>query len=280
MCTLSVVTSTDLSAIRLLFNRDERRLRPLAHPLARHRVRGVSTVWPVDAASGGTWIAASDHGLAFALLNADGPRTGPGSPSRDTLIPALAGAASLAELETGWRAIDTTGFAPFRLIAVSTREIAVFARGCLEPSITPVGRAQVFCSSSLGDALVEGPRRGLLLQLLREAPDPWMAQARFHHHAWPDRRHLSVMMSRTDACTVSCTEIILAPGRVTMHYRPVVDGWPISTRTEQMRQRRRGPQRTRMPQITQMTQKLQEPQLTQKQQKPQMTQMGMGRGVW
>ena len=259
MCTLSVVPSSDRSAVRLLFNRDERRLRPLAYPPAWHPAGGGRAVWPVDAASGGTWIAASDHGLAFALLNADGPRTGPGSPSRGTLIPAVAGAASLAELETRWRAIDTTGFAPFRLVAASMREIAVFARGCLEPSIMQVGRGDVFSSSSLGDGLVEGPRRGVLLQLLREASDPWQAQTRFHHHAWPDRRHLSVMMSRTEACTVSCTEIILAPGKVTMHYRPVVDGWPISTRAEQTRQRRRGPQMT---------------------QKSQMTQMGMGRGVW
>ena len=65
-------------------------------------------------------------------------------------------------------------------------------------------------------------------RLLLGAADPWQAQTRLHHHAWPDRRHLSVMMSRVDARTVSQTEVMLSPAEVTLAYRPVVEGWPAA----------------------------------------------------
>jgi hypothetical protein len=229
MCTVSVVSSFDRSAVRLLFNRDERRLRPLARPPVVQAAGDGHALWPTDPVSEGTWIAANDAGLVFALMNTDGHRTEPDMTSRGTLIPSLAHAASIPEAVARWRAIDTTVFAPFRLVVANSEQIVMLTRGCSEPAVLPGGRAHVFSSSSLGDAVVEGPRRGLLVQMLRAEPDPWMAQTRFHHHAWPDRRHMSVMMSRADACTVSCTEVILASGSVGMHYRPIVDGWPVAT---------------------------------------------------
>ena len=88
------------------------------------------------------------------------------------------------------------------------------------------GRAWLFCSSSLGDDRVLQPRRELFRHLLATERDPFQAQDRLHRHAWPDRRHLSVLMSRTDACTVSRTEVRLEAGSVEMRYRPLVDGWP------------------------------------------------------
>lgn len=238
MCTCSVVSSFDGSAVRLLFNRDERRLRPAAWPPTVQAVGDGHALWPTDPVSTGTWIAANDRGLVFAVMNTDGHRTAPDTPSRGTLIPAMADASSISDAVLRWRALDTAAFAPFRLVVASRREVAVLTRGCVEPAIRPLGRAHLFSSSSLGDARVEAPRRGLLVQLLRTEPDPWMAQTRFHQHAWPDRRHLSVMMSRTDACTVSCTEVIVTSGSVVMHYRPVVDGWPVSAVTRSLSVRR------------------------------------------
>ena len=234
MCTLSIVSSSDHATVRLLFNRDERRMRPVASPPALQDVGHGHAIWPIDPVGGGTWVAANADGLAFALLNAGMPRPGPDAPSRGRVIPVLAGARSFEEVFTRWRGLDTTRFQPFRLVVVSRHEVAVLTRGRPDPIIVPAGRAHVFSSSSLGDALVEEPRRELLTRLLRTTPDPWVAQTRYHHHAWPDRRHLSVMMSRPDACTVSCTDVRLTPDGVTMHYMPVVDGWPVSTVTRQL----------------------------------------------
>jgi hypothetical protein len=135
-------------------------------------------------------------------------------------------ARSLDEVAACWSGLDAAMFAPFTLVAVSLDGIAVFDSGTGAFSLTPRARAHVFSSSSLGDDLVDGPRRALLAELLRTEPEPWAAQARFHQHAWPDRRHLSVMMSRVNACTVSCTEITMSRTALTMTYRPIVDGWP------------------------------------------------------
>jgi hypothetical protein len=237
MCTVSIVSSLDGYAVRLMVNRDERRLRPAALPPAVQAAGGGRAIWPTDPVGGGTWVAVTDRGLVLALLNTDGHRTGPDTPSRGTIIPTLAAAASVADAVARWQALDTTVFAPFRLVVASGHEIAVMARGCTEPAIAPAGRAHVFSSSSLGDDRVEGPRRGLLAQLLRTAADPWMAQTRFHQHAWPDRRDLSVMMSRADAHTVSCAEVILSTSAAVMNYRPIVDGWPVTTATRSLPRR-------------------------------------------
>ena len=52
-------------------------------------------VWPEDPLSGGTWIGATDAGLALALLNVDAQRRTDDRLSRGLVIPALADARSL-----------------------------------------------------------------------------------------------------------------------------------------------------------------------------------------
>jgi hypothetical protein len=62
-------------------------------------------------------------------------------------------------------------------------------------------------------------------ELLARESDPWRAQDRLHQHCWPDRRHVSVLMSRATACTVSRTVVVIADEATTMSYAPVIDGW-------------------------------------------------------
>jgi hypothetical protein len=230
MCTVSIVSSPDGSALRVLMNRDERRLRPVAHPPAVHGSReGGYAIWPTDAEAGGTWIAANDAGLVLLVLNTAGGRRSARQFSRGLIIPSLAGARSIDELLGLWHGLDVSGFAPFRLVAVTREHLAVCASTRSVPVLTRVGRAHVFASSALGDAEAESARGALFASMLRTEIDPWVAQTRFHRHAWPDRRHLSVMMSRVDACTVSQTEVTLTPPSVSLLYRPIVDGWPVTT---------------------------------------------------
>ncbi|MDH4063084.1 MAG: NRDE family protein [Acidobacteriota bacterium] len=234
MCTVSVVATPDRSLVRLLVNRDERRLRPMAQPLLLHRTVTGTALWPIDPVSGGSWIAANDAGLALALLNMNGRRPARGAPSRGAIVPRLAACRSLDEAVAHWRSFDTTGFVPFRLVVVERGAVAVFESGVPDPVCLPQARCHVFSSSSLGDDLVDGPRRALLEELLGHEPDAWVAQTRFHQHAWPDRRHLSVMMSRVDACTASITELVLSSEDCVMTYRPVVDGWPAGATTRRI----------------------------------------------
>jgi hypothetical protein len=229
MCTLSVVPSRDGASLRLLMNRDERRLRSAAWPPVAAAIDGIGVLRPIDPPSGGTWIAASEAGLALALLNASGPPGSAEGRSRGTVIPALTSSATLDELEARWSTLDLTGVAPFTLVAATMNRLVTFQHLRTAAPVHLCTHAPfVATSSSLGDDLVRGPRQTLFAQLLTNAVDPWAAQSRFHQHTWPDRRHLSVLMSRPDACTVSRTEVILTAGRIDMRYAAIVDGWPAA----------------------------------------------------
>lgn len=88
-------------------------------------------------------------------------------------------------------------------------------------------------SSSLGDELVDPVRRELFGECLRHAVDPCEAQDRFHSHQWPDRRHVSVLMARPDARTVSRTIVQIGRDHVRMTYRslPEVQASMTATKT-------------------------------------------------
>jgi hypothetical protein len=225
MCTLSIVSSPDGSALRLLMNRDEHRLRPVATPPAVHHTPRGDAVWPTDPVSGGTWMAVTDAGLALVVMNADGHRRSPHLLSRGTIVPLLADAHSVDDVLRGWPELDASAFAPFRLFVISRHIMAVCASWSRTPVLSQVGRARAFASSSLGDAQVERLRGALFASTIRSEADPWAAQTRFHRHAWPHRRHLSVLMSREEACTVSQTEVVITAHTVSLGYRPIVDGW-------------------------------------------------------
>src|SRR5262249_23772703 len=83
-------------------------------------------------------------------------------------------------------------------------------------------RPLLFTSSSLGDAIVERPRRGLFERFMRSRRDPLDAQARFHRHRWPDQPQVSVCMSREDAATVSHTVVDVSTEAVAVCYVPTI----------------------------------------------------------
>ncbi len=80
MCTVTVIPSG--AGFRLVSNRDELRTRPPCEaPKVRTLESGARAIWPADRLAGGTWIAASDRGLALTLLN--------GNPADPVALPPL-----------------------------------------------------------------------------------------------------------------------------------------------------------------------------------------------
>lgn len=68
MCTVSA--NIESGTVVLHFNRDERRQRPEALPLALHESTGhVPYLAAIDPAGGGTWLALNAAGIAVGLLN-------------------------------------------------------------------------------------------------------------------------------------------------------------------------------------------------------------------
>lgn len=224
MCTVSIVPAGD--GFRLACNRDERRTRPIALPPRIRRTEDRWTLWPCDPQSGGTWVGVNDSGLAMALLNRSGRAAAPPpAHSRGTLIPQLLGAGSLDTALERTRAASKPSagerrFEPFTLVLLHHRRAAVveYRAGVTEVEVRALAGPLLFTSSSLGDHLVDGPRRRLFAALVESSPCPIDAQDRFHRHCWPDRPAVSVCMTRPDAMTVSHTVVNVSARDVTVGY--------------------------------------------------------------
>jgi len=211
MCTVSVIGWAD--GFRLACNRDELRSRPIATPPVIRRFGDREAILPTDPQSGGTWIAVNEAGLCFVVLHLN-PRVRltadelRGRLSRGTIIPLLLHCDDIEEAVALGHRLNPAGFPPFRLIVLDRHARGEFSSDgrTVVANCRPFnGAPLMFTSSGLGDALVERPRRELFDRMVRARGGDPAKQDAFHRHRWPDRPHLSVLMSRDDACTVSRT---------------------------------------------------------------------------
>ncbi|MGQ0626680.1 MAG: NRDE family protein [Phycisphaerales bacterium] len=240
MCTLSIIPAPG-SGFRVMMNRDEERTRPPGSAPHWHTLKsGARAFHPVDPAGGGTWIAVTTRGLLLALMNGN-PEPRPPRPegalSRGTIIPALLDPPQPDPLNVLARAreLPLERFPPFRLVALARidhpakgdkparieHRLATFVwngRQAGEELLNP-HRPRCFASSGLGDSLVQC-RLPLFADQVAERPTP-ENQSAFHAHTWADRPHLSVMMSRDEARTVSVTTVVIGPDEPTMTSEPI-----------------------------------------------------------
>jgi hypothetical protein len=166
----------------------------------------------------------------MALLNrttdAISPQNESASVSRGRIIPTLLACGSAHEALDRCMRLDAASFDPFRLLIVqnATAIIVTSDARVLTHEVASLSRPLMWTSSSLGDALVEGPRRELFERLFARDRDGWPhAQRRFHDHQWRDRLEISVMMERGDARTVSQTAVDVRSSAITLTYRAVGD---------------------------------------------------------
>jgi len=246
MCTVTVLPRSCLTApravadpplLRVACNRDERLTRYAAVPPSIRTLAGRRIVMPVDPDSGGTWIAASEAGLVFALLNAnpspslnanhganlttDPGASADGAVSRGGLIPSLLGAATVSGALGLVLDADVTRYRPFRLLVMDAYQLVEcwVDAGRLRHRRAYLHGALLRTSSSLGDAVVEAPRRALFRQFFKGPANTVAAQDAFHDHQWAGREAVSVRMRRNDARTVSHCVVELTPSFATMTYR-------------------------------------------------------------
>lgn len=258
MCTVSVIrcetaaprSSGDSSRgespklLRIVCNRDEKLIRTEALPPVCRKYRDRTAILPIDPLSRGTWIGVNDAGLALCLLNAthSGVQQATSAAharllkSRGDIIPSLLDCENVGEAIDRAAALDPREFPPFRLIAISLTHVGVIASDRVAVRVRqcqPLRGPFMATSSSLGDELVDPVRRELFGECLRHAVDPCEAQDRFHSHQWPDRRHVSVLMARPDARTVSRTIVQIGRDHVRMTYRslPEVQASMTATKT-------------------------------------------------
>jgi hypothetical protein len=221
VCTASWVS--DAGALRLLFNRDELRTREPALPPALGDLGSTRWIAPRDGRAGGTWIAASDRGVALALLNRSEGIPPAIAASRGLLIPELLPAAGPEELRARLGGRDLSAFPPFRLLGLwqgATRGLVAGWDGRRLDLEEVDARQGLLCSSSLGDGQVTASRSAVWRARHEHAPRWSRAEhADFHRDHTPEPSADSVCMHREDACSVSLTALELAPGEVRLAYQ-------------------------------------------------------------
>ena len=201
MCTVTIVPYED--GFRLVCNRDERRDRQTALPPAVRRLRHNRAMFPVDPAGGGTWIGVNGAGLVAALLNRniEPPAPSQNQPlrSRGLIIPALLDSGSWSDALDMATEVDPAQFGQFRLVLAHRMVLAVVTSDGRALSVETMGipRPLMLTSSSLGDAVVEAPRRQLFDRLIGANMTQCLRpQPRFHAHQWAGRTDVSVNMAR------------------------------------------------------------------------------------
>lgn len=226
MCTVTIVPYED--GFRLVCNRDERRNRPAAMPPAVHRLHDRAVIYPVDPAGGGTWVGVNDAGLAAALLNRTvDSGVSPERPtlrSRGLIIPNLLGCRSVTDALDSAAGLDPAHFDLFRLVLVQRMAAIVLTSDglVLSAETMNLARPRMLTSSSLGDTVVEAPRRRLFERLVVKNEEAWLTgQARFHAHRWRSRADISVTMEREGGRTVSRTSITVTSHARELWYEPL-----------------------------------------------------------
>lgn len=230
MCTLTLLREphrTDTAGRgplwRLVFNRDEQRRRPEALPPAEQLCGSVRTLYPVDPQGGGTWIAATEHGVVFAVLNGADPAPGAADPralgSRGEIIPALVTAAVRRAGDVPVETIESGRYRPFHLvIADDAAIIEVSSDGrTLRRTVARTDPWLMRTSSSFASDAVCDRRQGRFDAVA--TPVSALDQDAFHAQTEPDRPAFGVAMSRPDACTVSTTVVDVFAGVIRMTYR-------------------------------------------------------------
>ncbi len=239
MCTVTIIPTID--GFRLATNRDESRLRPAAVPPSTRMFGERHALSPLDPKGGGTWVAVTEAGMAFTVLNGN-PFPMPSMPPKDRLvsrgliIPSIAGAPNISGAVSLTENLPLERLAPFRLVICDGRTIveAWWAREQLSLQRRDIAPS-CWVSSGLGDHLVQA-RHPLFKEMVVDAGATPDAQDAFHVHRWADNPRISVLMEREDARTVSRTVVEVVRGAsASMRYaddRGVIDLRLSLTRTE------------------------------------------------
>jgi hypothetical protein len=177
-------------------------------------------MFPRDA-EGGTWIAANASGIAFTILNRNGARR-PKNQSRGDVIPQLVSSRSLKDASERLRTLDVIGTLSFTLMIFSAPEEQLSEHiwdGELLRATNYEWAARNWFSSGLSDQTAKEHRSEIVVA--GKGDDnygslEWMRRLHRAHGTAPDP--FSICVHRQEVGSVSYTEIIAEPDRITMFY--------------------------------------------------------------
>jgi hypothetical protein len=219
MCSVSFLPRGD--GFVLAMNRDERLSRSSALPPEVLERDGLGALYPREL-SGGTWMGINRAGMAFALINwYSQPDCADGNPvSRGEVVRALLSDRNRATAARLLQELPLQRMNPFRLMVLSPsdRSLTEWRSACgdLGPFVLPWKRHHWF-SSGLDEEKANEMRRRVCARMLRDPVD-LPSIRRLHRSHAPKAGAFSLCMHRSEACTVSYTEITLRDAMATMYY--------------------------------------------------------------
>jgi len=219
MCTISFIPKDQ--GFYLAMNRDEKRSRSIALPPRIVTVAGCRAIFPREP-NGGTWIAVNDAGVCLALLNWHRIEREPAHKitSRGQVVSELAVKLDSHDVADGLKNLRLKEIRPFRLVAIVPKEKAVAEwRWNLErlSEYKHPWSIQHWFSSGFDEAKAESMRRRICEKTAADDIDRLRGLHRSH---LPERGPFSICMHRTNAATVSYTEVTVENRNVTMRYKP------------------------------------------------------------
>jgi hypothetical protein len=219
----------------LAMNRDEKRTRAKGLPPAKRNHNGRRVLYPSEP-SGGTWIALNDKGVSFALINwySVTSQAKGNIITRGTIIPSLILADSCALANAALAALPLNRINPFRLVGVFAASYEITEWRWDLKQITRkrhTWRAQQWISSGFDEPTAQKLRSETFRQAqTQESAGTIGWLRRLHRSHSPQTGPFSTCMHRTDAATVSYTEIDVFRERASLRHvcGPPCGGSPVT----------------------------------------------------
>ena len=222
MCTISFLPNA--RGFYLAMNRDEKQdrfaaLAPTIVDLGEHRA-----VFPSEP-TGGTWISANDAGVCLALINWHRMERQPKNEvvTRGEVVRSLANQSDSDEIANGVAKLPLRKLRPFRLIAiVPSQKLVTEWRWNLEWLTVRNHKWQLrhWFSSGLDEQRAELERQRVCDAARSRQSSKSMGWLRqLHRSHAPKRGPFSICMHRSDASTVSYTEVAVSGEHATMRYK-------------------------------------------------------------
>ena len=226
MCTVTFVARQ--KGYCLGMNRDEKLTRVRGLPPAKKRVNGHEVICPSEP-TGGTWIALNDAGVCFALINwysvTDCVKDQP--ISRGEVVKIVSGVSTPRFADEALKSLALKQVNPFRLIGVfpANYEILEWRWNLRRLAVAHCPwRTQQWISSGFDEGTAQDARDRTFRH--------WLAAASEHDLRWLRALHqshspivgpFSTCVHRSDAGTVSFTEVVVRSREGVMRYSP---GYP------------------------------------------------------
>ena len=201
-------------------NRDEKRSRVAALPPAAFKIGERRVLYPREP-SGGTWLAVNDAGLCLALINWHRIEREPVAKieSRGQIIPDLIEAKNSESLARKLRGMSLGTRRPFRLIAIEPDQQLLgewqWDLKSLKLQRHPWERRHWY-SSGYNEREAERSRTALCEA---QSLGTLNSMRKLHASHLPERGPFSICMHRSDAATVSYSEVSVRGPRIGMSYQ-------------------------------------------------------------